>query len=53
MFKANPHKNAQGFFQPNKDSDFYNLPLHTHDEDHFHHPQILKLAFGTQRKDFK
>ena len=25
----------------------YNLPLHTHDEDHFHHPQILKLASGT------
>ena len=20
---------------------------HTHDEDHFHHPQILKLASGT------
>ena len=25
----------------------YNLPLHTHDEDHFHHPQDLKLASGT------
>ena len=25
----------------------YNLPLHTHDEDHFHYPQILKLAYGT------
>ena len=24
-----------------------NLPLHTHDEDHFHHPQIVKLASGT------
>ena len=24
-----------------------NLPLHTHDEDHFHHPKILKLAFST------
>ena len=23
------------------------LPLHTHDEDHFHQPQILKLASGT------
>ena len=26
---------------------YYNLPLHTHDEDHFHYPQILKLASGT------
>ena len=25
----------------------YNLPLHTHDEAHFHHPQFLKLASGT------
>ena len=25
----------------------YNLPLYTHGEDHFHHPQILKLASGT------
>ena len=25
----------------------HNLPLHTHDEDHFHRPQILKLASGT------
>ena len=25
----------------------YAIPLHTHDEDHFHHPQILKLASGT------
>ena len=44
---ANAHKNAQVYCQPNKDSICYNLPLHTHDEDHFHHPQILKLAFGT------
>ena len=35
MFIANAHKNAQGYCQPNKDSI---LPLHTHDEDHFHHP---------------
>ena len=49
MFTANAHahKNAQGYCQPNKDSICYNLPLHTHDEDHFHHPQILKLASGT------
>ena len=46
MFTANAHKNAQGYCQPNKDSIFYNLPLHTHDEDHFHHQQILKLASG-------
>ena len=47
MFTANAHKNAQGYCQPNKDSICYNLPLHTHDEDHFHHQQILKLASGT------
>ena len=47
MFTANVHKNAQGHCKPNKDSICYNLPLHTHDEDHFHHPQILKLASGT------
>ena len=47
MFSANSHKNAQSHCQPNKDSICYNLPLHTHDEDHFHHPQILKLASGT------
>ena len=47
MFTANSHKNTQGHCQPNKDSVCYNLPLHTHDEDHFHHPQILKLASGT------
>ena len=38
---------AQGFCQPNKDSLCYNLLLNTHDEDHFHHPQDLKLASGT------
>ena len=47
MFTANAHKNTQGYGQPNKDSVCYNLPLNTHDEDHFHHPQILKLASGT------
>ena len=47
MFTANAHKNAQGYCQPNKDSICYYLPLHTHDEDHFHYPQILKLASGT------
>ena len=35
MFTAIAHKNAQGFCQPNKYSICYNLPLHTHDEDHF------------------
>ena len=39
MFTA---KNAQGYCQPSKESICYNLPLHTHDEDHFHHPQTLK-----------
>ena len=47
MFTANAHKNAQAYCQPNKDSICYNLPLHTHDEHHFHQTQILKLASGT------
>ena len=38
------------FCQPNKDPICYNLPLHTHDEDHFHHPQKFKLASGTHTK---
>ena len=46
MFTANSSKNAQGYCKPPKESICYNLPLHTHDEDHFHHPQILKLASG-------
>ena len=53
IFTATAHKNAQGYCQPNKDSICYNLPLHTHDEDHFNHPQILKIAYGTHRMDFK
>ena len=47
MFTANAHKNTQGYCKPTKDSLYYHLPLHTHDEDHFHHPQFLKLASGT------
>ena len=47
MFTANAHKSSKGNCQPNKDSICYNLPLHTHDEEHFYHPQILKLASGT------
>ena len=47
MFTAHAHKNARGYCQPNKDSICYNLPLHSHDEDRFHLPQILKLASGT------
>ena len=47
MFTVNSYKNAQGYCQPNNDSVCYNLPLHTQDEDHFHHPQLLKLASGT------
>ena len=50
VFTANAHKNTQGYCQPNKGSICYNLPLHTHDEDHFHHPQILKLTSGTHSK---
>ena len=47
MFTANAHKNAQDYCQSNEGSICYNLLLHTHNEDHFHHPQILKLASGT------
>ena len=50
MFTANSSKTAQGYCQPTKESICYNLPLHTHDEDHFHHPQFIKLAFGTHTK---
>ena len=50
MFRANAHKNAQGYCQPNKDSICYNLPLHTHAGDHFHHPQILQLDSGTHNE---
>ena len=35
-------KKTQGYCQPTKESICYNLLLHTHDEDHFHHTQILK-----------
>ena len=48
MFTANSSKNTQGYCQPTKESIYYNIPLDTQDEDHFHHPQILKLASGTQ-----
>ena len=44
---TNLPKNAQGYCQPNKDSVCYNVSLNTHDADHFHYPQILKLASGT------
>ena len=47
MFTANSFKNSQGYCQPTKESICYNLPRHAHDEDHFHHPQILKLTSGT------
>ena len=47
MFTANSSKNTQGYCQPIKESICYNLPLDTHNEDHFHDPQILKLASGT------
>ena len=47
IFITNSSKITQGYCQPTKESICYNLPLHTHDEDHLHHPQILKLASGT------
>ena len=45
-FTANS-KNTQGYCQPTNESICFNLPLNTHDRDHFHHPQILKLASST------
>ena len=50
IFIANFFLNAQDYCQPTKESMYYNLPIHTHDEDHFHHPQILKIASGTHTK---
>ena len=50
MFTAISSKNTQGYCQPTKESICYNLPLHIHDKDHFHHPQILKLASGIHTK---
>ena len=35
-FTANSSKNTQGYCQPTKESICYNLPLHIHNEDHFH-----------------
>ena len=51
MFTVNAHKNTQGYFKlTNKDSICHNLPLHTYDEDQFHHQDFLKLASGTHTK---
>ena len=47
IFTPKSSKNTHGYCQPTKESINYNLPLHTPDEEHFHHPQILKLASGT------
>ena len=47
MFTANSSKNARSYCRPTKGSKCFNLPLHTHAEDHFHHPQISRLASGT------
>ena len=41
MFTAISSKITQSFCQPAIESMCYSLPLHTHAEDHFHHPQIL------------
>ena len=54
-FTANSSKNTQGYCQATKESLGYNPSLHTHVEDHFHHPQILSLVSGThtQKRDKK
>ena len=44
---AKSTKQAQGYCQPNKGSICYTITLHTHDEDLFYHPLILKLASET------
>ena len=46
MFTQSSSKNAQIYCQPSKDSICYNQPHQTHDEDHFHYPQILGIAPG-------
>ena len=38
MFTDNSSKDVQDNCQPTNDSICYNLPFHTHDEDHFRHP---------------
>ena len=47
ILTKNSSTNTPGYGQPTKELMCYNLPLHTHDEDNFHHPQILKIASGT------
>ena len=47
MFTENSLKNTHVYCQPTKESICYKLPLHTHDEDQFHHTKNLKLASGT------
>ena len=47
MFTAKSSKTTQGYCQPRRESVCHNLPLHTHNEDRFHHPQIFKLASRT------
>ena len=50
LFTANSSKNTRGYCEPTKESICYNLSLHTHNEYHFHHPQILKLISGSHTK---
>ena len=50
MLTAKSSKHKQSYCQPTKESMCYNLQLHTHDEDQFHHPQFLKLASATHTK---
>ena len=47
LFAANSSKNTQSNCQTTEESICYNLPLQTHNEDHFNQPQILKLASDT------
>ena len=43
IFTAKTSKKAQSYCQPTKEPKCYNLRLHTHNEDHCHHSQILKI----------
>ena len=46
-FTANLSKNAQHFCKNQKKIQYVKTSLHTHDKDHVHYPQDLKLASGT------
>ena len=50
MFTLNSSKQAQSYCKPAKRSRCDKLQLHMKNENHFHQPHILKLAFGTHKR---